>query len=308
MTLLDDTRFIEAPEFFPGQRLFAADLRDLHAFNREMRWLHNASLHQAGIGNGFAVTGAKGDREIGIGAGYAIDARGREIVLTGAVTTPVPPVAGDERGGSAFYDVAIAYAAADQLEEVETRDGVCFPRGAVRLREEPRICWLRLEADELGNLRATDPRAAQDLAEGLTIVLARAEVRDCQLERVLSIGERRSARPATQPYIAAGIELNPSWQINRVSDEVILMHAVVNTEVGEFGSRPTYWARTDGNQLVDLDGRLVPLISMLQVLQADERTFSVLVVAWVTFGGSAAMAVAEKTLAQWRVVWFGVEN
>ena len=62
MGILEETRFIERLQFFDGQRLFASDLQGLEAFNREMRWLHNRSLHQPGIGSGFAVYGKKGDR------------------------------------------------------------------------------------------------------------------------------------------------------------------------------------------------------------------------------------------------------
>ena len=92
MEFLKETRFIERLQFFNGQRLFASDLQGVEAFNREMRWLHNKSLHQPGIGNGFAVSGKKGDREVTIGPGYAIDADGREIVLTQDRVEPVPPV------------------------------------------------------------------------------------------------------------------------------------------------------------------------------------------------------------------------
>src|SRR6476661_8716453 len=89
MEILKETRFIERQQFFNGQRLFASDLQGLEAFNREMRWLHNKSLHQPGIGNGFAVVGKKDDREVQIGPGYAIDALGREIVLTQTQEEPV---------------------------------------------------------------------------------------------------------------------------------------------------------------------------------------------------------------------------
>ncbi|WP_392408614.1 hypothetical protein ACF3DV_12175 [Chlorogloeopsis fritschii PCC 9212] len=67
MSLLDETRYPERLEFFHGQRLFAPDLQAIEVFNREMRWLHNRSLHQPGIGNGFAVSGEKGDRQVAIG-------------------------------------------------------------------------------------------------------------------------------------------------------------------------------------------------------------------------------------------------
>ena len=100
MSIIGDTRFVERSSFFNGQRLFASDLQDVDDFNRQMRWLHNQSLHQPGIGAGFATVGNKGDREVSIQPGYAIDSAGREIVLTDAVVQAVPPVAGDDFGAS----------------------------------------------------------------------------------------------------------------------------------------------------------------------------------------------------------------
>src|SRR6478736_2969964 len=70
------TQFVERVRFFNGQQLFASDLQSVEAFDRDMRWLHNRSLHQPGIGNGFAITGRRGDRLVTIGAGYASDVGG----------------------------------------------------------------------------------------------------------------------------------------------------------------------------------------------------------------------------------------
>src|SRR5262252_2770057 len=124
MSILDETRFIERLQFFNGQRLFASDLQGIEEFNREMRWLHNKSLHQPGIGNGYAVTGKKGDREVTIGPGYAIDALGREIVLGQDQIEPVPPVAGESDGSPVSYDLTVSYPPDADLEEAETRDGI----------------------------------------------------------------------------------------------------------------------------------------------------------------------------------------
>src|SRR5216117_3885194 len=98
MSILDETQFVERQRFFNGQRLFADDLQALEEFNREMRWLHNRSLHQPGIGNGFAINANKGDRQVTISPGYGIDSLGREIVLTHTLIEPIPPVAGDGKG------------------------------------------------------------------------------------------------------------------------------------------------------------------------------------------------------------------
>ena len=102
-------QFLERVQFFNGQRLFASDLQALEEFNREMRWLHNMSLHQPGVGSGFAISGAKSDREVVIQPGYAINAKGQEIVLTETRTEPVPPVANDGAGNSVFFDLTVSY-------------------------------------------------------------------------------------------------------------------------------------------------------------------------------------------------------
>src|SRR5215212_10120473 len=81
--------------FFDGQRLAADDLNGAATVQRELRWLHNRSLHGWGIGLGFAVSGAKGDRQVTIGPGYAVDCRGREIILTETIKKAVPARADD---------------------------------------------------------------------------------------------------------------------------------------------------------------------------------------------------------------------
>src|SRR5918995_6030029 len=108
MDFLNQTRFIERLQFFNGQRLFANDLQGLEAFNREMRWLHNKSLHQPGIGNGFAVSGKKGDREVTIGPGYAIDREGREIVLIRDQIEAVPPTPGETDRTPPFSELRVS--------------------------------------------------------------------------------------------------------------------------------------------------------------------------------------------------------
>jgi hypothetical protein len=229
MTLQDQARHLERHTFFNGQRLFADDLQGLEAFSREMRWLHNRSLHQPGIGNGFAVHGLKGDRKVRVDAGYAIDSKGREIVQIESEELDVPPVAGERDGSPTYYDLVVSYPDDAMLEVAETRAGVCAPRGAVRLREEPVFCWVRLVRTEGGgsaqttttangiavqeNLVAVDARLGAEIESGLRIVIARAEILNCQLNRDLSIAERRNARPALGPHIACGEYAPDPWQV-----------------------------------------------------------------------------------------------
>jgi hypothetical protein len=208
MDFLNQTRFIERLQFFDNQRLFANDLQSLEAFNREMRWLHNRSLHQPGIGNGLAVAGRKGEREVVIGPGYAIDAEGREIALTQNVVEPVPPVAGEDDGGPALFDLTISYPDDAFLEETERRAGICRqPGGAIRLQEKPVFCWVRLKE----NGQPLDDQLKSEIAAGMRLVLARAEVLNCQLNKDISIAQRISARPARQPYVCCGTT-KPDWR------------------------------------------------------------------------------------------------
>jgi hypothetical protein len=207
MDLFKQTRFIERLQFFDGQRLFAPDLQGLDAFNREMRWLHNRSLHQPGIGNGFAVSGKKGEREVRIGPGYAIDRDGREIVLLQDQVEPIPPVAGNQDGSPVLFDLTVSYPSDDNLEEVETRQGICAQAGAVRLKEEPIFCWIELGADG----QPKDALIKQDILNGVRIRLGRAEVLNCQLNKDVSIAQRLNARPPAQPYICCA-DVEPDWQ------------------------------------------------------------------------------------------------
>src|SRR5438876_1029908 len=210
MTLIGEMRFLERMQFFNGQRLFASDLQSLESDNRERRWLHNATLHQPGVGSGYAVTGNKGDREVTITAGYAIDVLGREIILTEAHVEPVPPVAYDDFGKPVFYDLTVSYPEDEALEDSELREGICLPRGVIRLREEPVFCWVRLNADG----QAHDYKLKGQIEEGIKVRLARAEVFDCQLNNPISTAQRRNARPPNQPYIASGeFAPDPTWKV-----------------------------------------------------------------------------------------------
>jgi hypothetical protein len=264
MDFISATRSIERQRFFDGQRLFASDLQGIEAFNREMRWLHNQSLHQPGIGNGLAVSGHKDDRDVVVGPGYGVDDLGRELVLTSSRTIPVPPVAGD--GGPRRFVLTVEYPDDTYLEEVERREGICDTRGAVRLREEPIFCWVPLNPDG---------SPAQDKAEilaGRKLVLTEVAVRDCKLADDISIVQRRNARPPTQPVIACGVEQPTAWKpwdpwenpadppggpvltrILRVFYQMLGgVEAEIHTGSAGFRTTPDYFARIDGPRVVEI--------------------------------------------------------
>ena len=297
MSFLSATRSVERQRFFDGQRLFAADLQGIEAFNREMRWLHNQSLHQPGIGNGFAVTGQKGDREVVVAPGYAIDDLGREIVLTSSRTIPVPPVAGDLDGNAKRFVLTVQYPETADLEEVERREGVCAPSGAIRLREEPNFCWVPLKSDG-------SPESDQsDIVTGRKLVLAEVAVRDCKLDKAISIVQRRNARPPSQPYISCGSEEPTNWEpwdlfdtgdvelanfaeltsrLNSLYQIMGGIQARIDTSDGGFLTTPGYFSRIDGPRVIEIsDGEStekVVLDGILNIVEPSATAFTAQVV------------------------------
>jgi hypothetical protein len=285
MSLFRATGAPERLQFFDGQRLFASDLEGLAAFHREMRRLHLSTLHEPGIAAGFAVAGEEGDRTVRIGPGYAIDDLGREIVLVEEREEPVPAVAGEPDGTPTRFDLTVEYRDDDLLERAEERKGLCGTRGVVRLREEPVFCWVRLGEDG----QPIDDRHKHEIFSGRRLTVARAEVLECKLRSRLSIAERFSARPPTQPFIASG-RTEPRWLVAtdpepRPLAELCLpivegdhhtaifalvadssgtpsipssclvplpidVYARIDTRCAGFRTTPCYWARIEGPRLI----------------------------------------------------------
>jgi hypothetical protein len=275
MTTIDETGYSERPQFFDGQRLFADDLQGLEAFNREMRWLHNRSLHQPGVGRGFAVSGSRGARKVTVQPGYAIDVFGREIVLSRPHVASVPPVAGEEDGTPVTYDLTVGYPSDEDLEKAETREGICLDRGVVRLREKPIFCWVRLMKRDGARFEAKDESLGLDVREGRKIVLARAAVARCQLDRDLSTAERRSARPPRQPYVACG-EATVRWDPATFEGGLPYIQAHVSTAGAGFGNTPCYEARVKGGRPKEIE------------LEVGERSISLLVIDLASYVMGAA--------------------
>ena len=334
MASLRDTPFLERLQFFNGQRLFASDLQNLESFNREMRWLHNESLHQHGIGNGFEVIGKQGDREVTIMPGYAIDSQGREIVLNESVVEPVPPVAAQSDGKPIAYDLTVAYRDDLTLEEVESREGVCSERGVVRLREEPVFCWVRLNQSDL---KPSDDRLKQDLLTGVKIVLARARVFNCQLSEDLSVAQRRSARPPRQPYVATGKVTSPTWQIRSLSGDIpatvqvtdspkvlpVVLRTEVDTSAAGFVIAPVYFAHivgertkqvTSGSNTIDIFIDAIVNLFHLPSGQPQQKAFTLeIVVVMQTLANGVPLDLDPGTdisglIGDWQIAWMGIEG
>jgi hypothetical protein len=338
MPAISNGKFVERIRFFDGQRLFASDLQDLEQFNRAMRWLHNQSLHRAGIASGFAVLGNRDAREIVIQPGYAIDVDGREIVLTTPLTLQIPPVASDGAGRPVSYDLVISYPSDEDAKEVETREGVCVSREAVRLREAPVVCWVELApADGIGTqaaLReersAKSAQLAREIESGMRIRLARAEVLNCRLNQPLSLAQRRNSQPQQQPYTFAGRTPVTRQRIEEavVGASGILLRLVVDTSGAAFRSTPRYFVHITGERefsiklgaqtfslLLDGFGRvetsdrisftyglLIPRVLL------DQPNLNLVDLAAALDPADGAPVETETPLKIWSVEWLGVEG
>lgn len=329
MSIIGSTQYLERIQFFNGERLFAADLQSLEAFNREMRWLHNQSLHQAGVGSGFQVTGNVGDRQVTISPGYALDSCGREIVLTENQVLAIPPIADNGAGGPAFYDLTVSYPDDSQLTAVETRQGICVPAGVISLREAPAFCWVRL-SDDASNHQPVDQRLKDRINKALYLVLAQVQIFNCQLKQPVSTTPRRNARPPVPPRVACGRERNPNWQAGSLgfgttSNDAVLVAPLgtyyftgtADTSAGGFQSTPNYTARLVGprqftftppgatSQPFIMDALIsIPADSTLTPTGFSIQIFPVVAAP----NGTPAASDIANAVNQWTVGWMGVES
>jgi len=323
MAIIGSTQFLERIQFFNGERLFAPDLQALESFNREMRWLHNQSLHQAGVGSGYAVIGKIGDRQVTISPGYALDSLGEEIILTETLVLPIPPVADNGSGGSVFYDLTVSYPQDSDLKPSETRVGICNcpPEGVVRLREEPVFCWVRLN-DNPTNRQPVDARLKNLIQTGMFLVLAQVEIFNCQLRQPVSTAQQRSARPPKTPHIASGLATKLQWiresQFDTGNPTPVLggvigvpFTATIDTSAGNFQATPAYTARLVGSSVYTDPASKIPMV--IDALM-NIPSVSVLPNSFILeiFPFAASFESVSTTLTApspaWDVAWLGVEG
>ena len=232
--------------FFSGQKLTAADLTALERTNRELRWLHNRSLHDWGIGVGLDVK-SLGPTAVEVQPGYGIDSLGREIVLTERRPMTVPAKAGTVNGKEQVYYLVTSYVGDADQKVTETGTGICAPDQAVRLSEEPALEW----------------RAPEDLNEGQELVLAQIWVLNCRMSREPSTAPRHNARPPGRQLFSAGrtSPTDTAWEVLEVNQARVGVKVTVDTSSGRFRRTPQYLANVGGYRVLrsaDL-GNLVAL-------------------------------------------------
>lgn len=284
MSSTDAIPHLERPSFFDGQRLMAHDLEAAQVYNRELRWLHNRSLHGWGIAFGFAIAGSRGDQLVKIDVGYAIDCMGRDLVLDSPIEMPIPVVASASNGGSATYYLTVSYAEDTQLAPI-TRDGACKASGAVRRPEMPLIRWQ--------DPKDTNPESRYRF--GIDIVLASVHILNCQLAEEVSTHERRDAVPPQQPYIAAGrtSEGNTAWRLWPNDNAPLGVATTVTTSGAGFRTTPCYQAHVVGERRFQAaaGGAAFLVDGYAQVAQTTASSFDVCII--LPKGTSASTGQAD---------------
>lgn len=310
-----DIPALERPSFFDGQRLTADDLSEVQDYHRQLRWLHNRSLHNWGIAFGYAVTGVRGGRSVTVGAGYALDCKGRELVLGEALALAIPPVSGARGGGPATYYLVATYAEDEDLTP-EMRKGTCGTAGAVRRPEEPLIRWV-------------DPD--EGFRHGIDVVLASIKVENCQLAEDISRAERRDALPAQQPYVAAGATLagETEWRLWPNEANPIGVATTVPTNSAGFRTTPLYQAHVMGERVFEISGagddvRLTGVVDgYAQIRQPTAANFELVTILplGIITGSSTTVLNPPQVLTLdfltrlreadqlgWHVAWMGLEG
>ncbi|MFI0607082.1 MAG: hypothetical protein ACH37Z_04205 [Anaerolineae bacterium] len=311
-------RLNERLKFFDGQRLDAADLQALDTYHREMRWWHNRSLHQPGIGAGLNVIGKKGERAVLIQPGYALDDLGREIVLTEARLEPIPPVAGPIK-----YHLTAAYQDDGMLTAAETRSDLCDRSGTVRLKDVPALCWVPAAGDAKSVLQ-------RDILVGRRLILATVKIVNCQLDEAPDPAQRRSARPPRQPYVA-GAKAVGVWTVWNGTNGSLGISTHVDTSEYGFNGLPIYSARIEGDRPITVTAAPVgsPVFKLAgtersaaavagsnstfvdgttSIMDASRTGFTLNVMILDTASGAVAHLSDARKFNDWHVVWLGIEG
>ncbi|MER6784325.1 hypothetical protein ABT330_06735 [Streptomyces sp. NPDC000658] len=228
---------VSRPAFFEHQVLAAADLMALVHSERALRELHHRTLHGWGIIRGIDVSGEAGSPSVTVMPGYALDAVGRELLLTRQVKLDVPAAAGDLDGrpgdpGSHAQEFRLVLRwTEDDEATVHTREGAGTSSGAVRLDNDPTLQWL--------------PK--KKVRTGFDLELATVHVQDCTLTVSPDPSSRRPLR--VSPHVAAGATIagHTEWTLVKTEGGSVMgLRTEIDTRSGGFTGSPTYLLRLEG--------------------------------------------------------------
>jgi hypothetical protein len=282
--------------FFPGELLTADDLTALDYNNRELRWLHNRTLHNWGIGYGLDVQGSRGDTSVTVNRGYANDIAGREIILSSPLPQPIPAVSGP----ATYYLVANYVEDADESTEEQRSATACFPGGAVRLSNAPAILW----------------KTVAQLNCGVDVVLGQVSIQNCVLSGNVSTAVRRYAGATPKFSIAAGqiAAQDVKWAPLSFGSLSVGFTAPIDTSVAKFQSTPSYTAQIVGSRTVASPTAVV-IADFVSVMDELPTGFTLQLLLPEMGDGINTSAITDSTAGPalmaklgWVVSWMGIEG
>jgi hypothetical protein len=288
VTQIPDRPALPWPTFQNGQRLTPTDLNAVQSTVRALLWLHNRTLHDWGVAEGYEVTPTQNQRGVRVAPGTALDMGGHELMLNDQVELQLPPQ--DPQTGpdeSTDWWVTVTYR--DGLVPQVT-DPSCRPEGVPQSRvPQAAVRWR--------NPNETDPAARPVL--GTDIVLATVTVVQGLVTQVTAVG-RRSAVPPRRPYIAAGRTPNP---VDVPTDGTPT--GPIDTSSGAFVNTPQYFITIETES--KNDPGVVDLMAAPVVVGATSSHFKVQLLAapevdtpaparrWWWWGGSMLGAAGAVT-------------
>ncbi len=291
---------LERIAFFPGELLTADDLTTLDGNNTALRWLHNRTLHNWGIGFGLNVQGSRGATSVTVNPGYAIDSMGREIILSSPLTQPIPAISGGSGGSAALYYLVANYIEdADEPAEEQRSATACSPGGAVRLSNAPDILW----------------KTSAQLTTGIDVILGQVSIQNCVLSANVSAAGRRNAASASKFSIFAGdvFAQNLNWTAWTQGGVNIGFTTPVNTSAAKFQSTPAYLAQIYGNRFASSPA--VVVADFVSIANPSPTGFTLQVALPPVGSGVNTTAITDPTagpelMAQlgWVILWVGVEG
>lgn len=304
MTATEPFPALQRPAYFDGQRLESVDLEAMGRYQRELRWLHNRSLHGWGVVTGMQVHGEQGGRVVEVTPGYGLDKDGREVLVPSATGMQVPPAANDGEGADGSprartYALTASYLD-DASLELQEREGPCAARGAVRLDDRALLRW----------------QAPAEVRIGFDLVLATVAVLGCALRGAPSTDTRRALRERPSPYVMSGETNAPgtNWELGPGG-----VRAYVDTSKSGFARAPSYMARVDGRRSFSdpITGQVRRLDGFVSIEEPTRSGFLVQVTmprdlktspdTWLNKSSDLGPNLPDVLEHLWRVVWMGTE-
>jgi hypothetical protein len=284
-----------------GQLLTARDLNDEQRRHARLRAAHNQYLHGTwGIALGFQVQPMTGNHAVVVGAGYAIDAEGRDIVLSKTLALPVPDVGGPE--------VFVLTATFNESES------------SPRRRQIKGAC----QGDSDGERLSFQWQQARGARFGQQVPLVAVTVAQGTIQGALNLRVRRYARTDSRPHV--NVETTEAgqtgWQVWGASQgQTFGLEIVVDTTEAGFHQTPQYFAVLHGdfsNQPNEAALFTAPgwpsgspvgfspgTFGFITDASAESFTYRVTCVGQPPFSRSLTPAEAESR--RWHIAWLGLE-